>query len=213
MKIIRQSYRLQCAALLIVFVLLAGNVHGQSKKARPAGKSAKQTTALKEQTSFSSEGKISNSVKLPTDVLRQLAEYDGGELAKCQQDEFVRKSNAAEHFSASKINLDGDDQQPDLIVQAQTLCFMGAHNTTFWIFTKRSRNATPNYELTFDVAVDFLKILKTSANGYRNIETASHTAVELSTIIWKFDGLKYQPSECRLTDLTTNKVTKVKCNS
>ena len=211
MKNLRQSNRFQYAVLLIVSVLFAASVHGQSKKTRPAGKSANQTTALKEQTSFSSEGKILSSVELPLDILRQLAEYDGGELAKCQQDEFTRQSNAAKHFAASKVNLDGD-RQLDLIVQAQTPCFMGAHNTTFWIFTKRDKNAVPNYQLTFDIAVDFLKILKTSVNGYRDIETASHTAVELSTIIWKFDGRKYQRSECRLTNLTTNKVAKIKCN-
>lgn len=206
MKNIRQSNCLKFVALSIFFVFLFTNVYGQIKKNKPTEKSVRQT----EQTSFSSEGKISNAVKLPPDVFQKLAEYDDGQLEKCKQNEFLRQSNDTNYFAASKINLDGD-RQTDLIVQAQTPCFMGANNTTFWIFTGNVQKSASAYALVFDVAADFLKILRTSTKGFRDIETASHTAVELYTIRWKFDGQKYKQSQCTVTD-EYDKVTKVKCN-
>lgn len=211
MKNVYKSNYLRCALWLIVSVLLVSAVDGQSNTAKIRQKSGKQTAIRQEQASFSSEGKILSPVTLPEDVLQQLAEYDDGQLAKCQQEEFTRKANAASHFAASRINLNGD-KAPDLIVQARTPCFMGAHNTTFWIFCGKSGNAAPSYELTFDIAVDYLRILKTSTNNYRDVETASHTAVELYTIDWKFDGTRYRKNLCRITDLTTDKVSKVDCD-
>lgn len=202
MKIIyRSNPKMKYITLIMAFAIFASGVHGQTQK-------AKKKPIIKEQTSFSSEGKISKPVKIPENVLKQLGEYDDRQLEQCQQDEFSRKANAAEHFAASKINLNGD-QWLDLIVQAQTHCFMGAHNTTFWIFTGKSETT---YELTFDIAVDFLEILKTSTKGYRDIETASHTAVELYSVRWKFDSQKYQKSECKVRDSETEKMRKIKCD-
>lgn len=199
MKCVYQSNPSKYFFLLVIAIFSLTNVNGQSRK-------SKQTANLQGQNSFSSEEKVSSPVKIPQTILKQLAEYDDGQLEKCQQDKLTRKPNIAAHFAASKINLN-DDKQPDLIVQAQTLCFMGAHNTTFWIFTKSNRK----YDLAFDIAVDYLKILDTSSKGFRNIETASHTAVELYTINWKFDGEKYRQSECTVRG-ENDKVTKVECH-
>ena len=210
MNSIYQSIRSISAGLLIVFFLSLLNVYGQSQKTKQIKKPSKQEVILKEQTSFSSEGKISNRVKLPANILKQLSDYDSGRLAQCQQDEYTRKSNIAEHFAASQININRDGRT-DLIVQAQSPCFMGAHNTTFWLFINANQKSGGKYQMVFDISVDFLKILKTASNGYRDIETASHTAVELYTIKWKYDGQKYQKSECRLTD-EKNKTSKIDCN-
>jgi hypothetical protein len=178
---------LRLAALLIFGCLFASAVFGQTNnRDRPRAK------RVKEQISFSSEGNILNRVKLPKDILEQLSDYDNGQLKECQNGNW-RKADINDHFAASKININGDKQQ-DLIVQAQTTCFMGAHNTTFWIFARVGQRLSPGYELVFDLRADFLSILKTSTNGYRDIETASHTAVELYTTKWKFDGQKYQPA-------------------
>lgn len=159
------------------------------------------------QTEFSSEGKIKKAFKLPAAVLKQLGEYDEHQLGKCQKDTSLRKAKIIEHFAASALNFNGDNLT-DLIVQAQTPCFMGAHNTVFWIFTRSNKT---NYKMTFDIAADYLKILDSSTNNFRDIETASHTAVELYTIKWKFDGEKYQKSECTVRD-ENDKVSKVECN-
>ncbi len=170
----------------------------------------RRASQVKEQVSFGSEGEIKNAVKIPKNVLEQLAEYDDGRLKQCQSDEFSRQTNIAKHFAATKINLNGD-KQLDLIVQAQTSCFMGAHNTTFWIFTEVEQRLSPGHDLVFSIAADFMGVLKTSTNGYRDIETASHTALELYTTVWKFDGSKYEARVCKIEDFKTKKVTRVKC--
>lgn len=182
--------------LLLIFCFFSAQVFAQSKKSG--------------QTEFSSEGKIRKAVKLPASVLKRLGEYDERRLAGCQKDKFLRRTKAADHFAASAINFDGNAFS-DLIVQAQTPCFMGAHNTVFWIFTRSNQKPNAPYKMAFDIAADYLKVLNTSTSDFRDIETASHTAVELYTIKWKYDGEKYQKSECTVSD-ENDKVSKVECN-
>ena len=192
-----------------VILILAMPCIAQVKK-MPKPRVTKSITTSTEQTSFSSDGKIVKIIKLPKDVLLQLNEYDDGRLKQCQSGDWS-ESNITNHFAATKINLNGD-KQSDLIVQAQTICFMGAHNTKFWIFTDVGQRLSPGYELVFDMSADFLAVLKTATNGYRDIETGSHTAVEIYTTNWKFDGQKYQPRECKVENFTTKKVSRIKCD-
>jgi len=193
--------------LLAVF---SATIFAQAKGPSKNKTAGRRVAIAREQTNFGSETEINNKVKVPGDVLEQLGEYENGRLKECQSGNWAEK-NQSDHFAASRININGD-KQSDLIVQAQTLCFMGAHNTTFWIFTEIGQRLSPGYELAFDTRADFLRVLKTSTNGYRDIETASHTAVELFTTLWKFDGQKYQPRECKIENFTTKKISKVKCN-
>jgi len=195
----KSIYKLICSkyvAILLIFCCCLTQTFAQSKKS--------------EQKSFSSEGKIKKAVKLPANILKQLGAYDDRQLESCQKDKSLRKAKIADHFAASAINFNGD-RAMDLIVQAQTPCFMGAHNTVFWIFTRSNQKSNADYKLAFDVAADYLKVLDTSTKNFRDIETASHTAVELYTIKWKFDGEKYQKSECTVSD-ENEKISKVECN-
>ena len=198
-KIVKAKFHSNFVKFIVFSVITfsAATVTAQTKK--PHG----------EQSSFSSEEKISDAVDLPSNILKQLTEYDDGQLAKCQRDKLTRRSNIAAHFAAAEINLNGD-KLSDLIVQAQTLCFMGAHNTTFWLFTRTNSKSGRSYQPAFDIAADYLKILNSSTKGFRDIETASHTAVELYTIKWIFDGEKYRQSECTVSD-ENEKVSKIEC--
>jgi hypothetical protein len=165
----------------------------------------------KEQTTFGSESAFKYKVALPADVLQQLGEYDGGRLKQCQSGDWA-EANIKNHFAATKVNLNGD-KQLDLVVQAQTTCFMGAHNTTFWLFTDVGQRLSPEYELAFDISADYLAVLKTSTNGYRDIETGSHTAIEMYTTNWKFDGQKYQQRECKIENFVTKKISRIRCDN
>ncbi|MEJ7577578.1 MAG: hypothetical protein WKF74_11300 [Pyrinomonadaceae bacterium] len=170
----------------------------------------RRTQQTKEQISFGSETLIKRRVRIPQNVLNQLSDFEDGYLKRCQQDEYSRQQNIANHFAASALNINSDGQG-DLIVQAQTQCFMGAHNTTFWIFAKVAQRLYPGYDMIFAKRADFLGILKSSTNGYRDIETASHTTLETYTTIWKFDGQNYQPRLCTIQG-TTRKVVRVRCS-
>lgn len=164
-----------------------------------------------EQVSFGSETPISKPVKLPQSVLEQLSEFNNRRLADCQRMFDLRESNISKHFAASALRMNDDNEQ-DLMVQAQTRCFMGAHSTTFWIFAKVEQRLFPGYDLIFSASTDWLEVMKTYTNGYRDIQTAGHTALEVYTTIWRFDGQKYQPRECTIEDLRTKKVVRVRCS-
>jgi hypothetical protein len=195
--------------MAILFVGLA-MVSSAQIKGTPKSKSAKGVVAVKEQTLFGSEEDVKHKINIPKDVLEQLGEYDNRRLEQCQQGDW-RESKITNHFAATKISLN-DDKLSDMVVQAQTLCFMGAHNTTFWIFTDVGQRLSPGYELVFDKRADFLEVLKTTTNGYRDIETGSHTAVEMYTAKWKFDGQKYQPRECKVENFNTKRISRIKCD-
>ncbi len=164
----------------------------------------------KEQVIFESEKKILNPVVLPLSILVELSLYDHGQLIKCQQDKTQRRKNISRHFLASSMALNKDSAK-DMVVQATSSCFMGAHNTTYWIFTASSgQRKHPEFRLVFDIATDFLTVLDSSTKGFRDLKTSSYTAVELYTIVWKYDGERYQKSECTITDLN-EKVRVVMC--
>jgi hypothetical protein len=185
-------------AFLLIMLAGTANVHA---------KNGGSSQYAKEQTTFSSEEKISNAVKLPTSVLEQLAKFNDQQLEKC----LTLRANKADHFAATHVNINSDKRQ-DLIVQAQTPCFMGAHNTSFWLFTVNADKQTQNFQLTFDTAVDSLSVLKTYSQGFRDLETRSQTLNEIYTIRWRFDSRKYQPYKCKTINLKTNKVQNVRCN-
>lgn len=189
-------------ALFVISSLFSSIVLGQRRRRRQS----------REQISFGSEIPVAHRVKIPQAVLNQLADFEGGQLRRCQQDESSRKPDMADHFAASPMNINNDGRT-DLVVQAQTVCFMGAHSTIFWIFAEVEQRLYPRYDLVFSERADFLGIRKTSSKGYRDIETASHTATELYTIVWKFDGQKYQRRLCSTEDLSTNKVVRVRCSN
>lgn len=196
-----QRTRRQIPLIVITTLLLCSLTFGQSK----------QTRKVEEQISFGSETPIARPVKLPKSVLEQLTEFEDGRLKQCQQSD-SRESDISTHFAASAVNINNDGEQ-DLFVQAQTLCFMGAHNTTFWIFTKVEQRLFPGYDLIFSVRTDWLEILKKYTNGYRDIRTIGHTAIELYTTTWEFDGQKYQPRQCTIEDIRTKKVVRVRCST
>jgi len=189
-------------ALFIIISLFSPVVLGQRRRTRQS----------REQLSFGSEIPIVHRVIIPQAVLNQLADFEGGQLRRCQQSESSRKPTMADHFAASPMNINNDGQT-DLVVQAQTLCFMGAHSTVFWIFAKFEPRLYPRYDMVFSERADYLGIRKPSSSGYRDIETASHTATELYTIVWKFDGQKYQRRLCSTEDLSTHKVVRVRCSN
>lgn len=198
-----QRTRKQIPLIAIITLLLCSLTFGQSKR----------TPKAEEQISFGSETPIAKPVKLPKSVLAQLSEFEDSRLKQCQQSDLgLRESDISNHFAASVVNINNDGEQ-DLFVQAQTSCFMGAHSTTFWIFAKVEQRLFPGYDLIFSVSTDGLEILKTYTNGYRDIRATGHTAIELYSTTWKFDGQKYQPRQCTIEDLRTKKVVRVRCST
>jgi hypothetical protein len=162
------------------------------------------------QTSFGSEEPVKQPVKLPKDVLQQLVNENAEQLKNCLETDGGTEADLPKYFVASAIDINNDGQS-DLVVQAGEYCLQGAHNTAFWIFTKAGQEIAPGYELVFSRNTDWLGVLNTSMNGYRDIQTAGHTAIEIFSAVWKFDGSKYQPRVCTVENISTHKVVRVKC--
>jgi hypothetical protein len=166
-------------------------------------------SAPRVQTSFGSETPIKRPVKIPVEVVRQLIDENGEQMARCEELTHAHLS-PPEYFVASSFDINGDGLR-DLVIQAGDSCLQGAHNTPFWIFTKLPADVG-GYQLIFKTQTDWLDIRKTSTNGYRDIADAGHTAVTLFTTTLKFDGQKYQPRACTVENLRTKRVTRVACN-
>jgi hypothetical protein len=190
---------------LAVSTLAAAGTHAQrAPRARPQA----------EQTEFGSETVMSRPVNIPKEVTAQLLELDGGRLKECLKGEGQTVADVPKHFTASEVNVN-DDGARDLVVQAQSLCFMGAHLTVWWVFSKAGSGsgarATAAYDLLFSGGGDGLTVLKTATNGFRDIETVSFSGAgaQLYTTVWKFDGGGYKASLC--TVRKGRKVSRVKC--
>jgi hypothetical protein len=198
--------RTALALTLAVSTLAAPGTHAQRRRARTPA----------EQTEFGSETVMSSPVKMPKDVVAQMLETDGGRLKECLKEEGQTEADVPKHFAASEVNVN-DDGARDLIVQAQSLCFMGAHLTVWWVFSKNEgesgARSRPGYELVFTGGGDGLTILKTATNGFRDIETMSFSGAgtQFSYTVWKFDGGGYKASICTVRN--RGKVSRVKCQS
>lgn len=194
-------------AVVVTTLLMCSAATAQRKR---------RTRPLREQTSFGSETPTERPVKLPKDVISQLSNFDKEEIERCRnnyKDAGKGNNDISKFFAATALNIN-DDGEKDLVVQAtQPFCFMGAHNTSFWVFTVIEQRLYPGYDMVFAQRADFLSVLKTSTNGYRDISTAWHTALELYETVWKFDGQKYQPRSCSIHDFKTKKTVMVRCES
>jgi hypothetical protein len=160
------------------------------------------------QTSFGSETPIKRPAKIPADVLKQLWDENGKQIARCEELS-SHHLPPAKYFVASAIDINGD-RSPDLVIQAAEFCLQGAHNTPFWVFTKMPADVG-GYELVFKTQTDWLEIRKTSTTGYRDIAAIGHTAVTMFTTILKFDGQKYQPRTCTVENVRTKRTTRIAC--
>ena len=164
----------------------------------------------KGQTQFGPETPIARPVKLPQDVLEQLLEFkdefvedDVPRLRQWLKDNDETEADAPKYFAASDANIN-DDGAPDMIVQAESGPFVGAHLTTWWAFSKVEGRfgaaLTPGYAIVFSGRGDGLRILKTSTYGYRDIETTNFAGAgtQFYIRVYKFEGQEYRPRVCTL---------------
>ena len=77
---------------------------------------------------------------------------------------------------------------------------MGARTVGYWLLT----GAPGGYKLAFNHYEDALSILPTVTRRYHDLMVAgiSRASARISEMLLKFDGSKYQPASCWLTDQT-----------
>ena len=198
----RQSDVRQVIAAFLIITTLAFQVAiGQVRRARQP----------REQVSFGAESLVERPVPLPPDVLRQLTRFDNRRVEECQQS-LSRRPSIRDHFAASEINLNNDSRR-DLVVKAESTCFGGAHTRVFWVFLNVGQGRRSRYNLVFYTQTDFIKVLNTSRNGFRDIEAVRHTMRELYSTYWRHNGRGYRPRRCTHQVIEEERVTRIPCGS
>lgn len=160
-----------------------------------------------EQTSFGIEAApgeklIDKPVSIPEEALRALKISDTL-LGHCYGHRLTKpKSVLTSWFIGSEVHLAGPDEV-DLIVMPRDMnvspspnvCLLGAHTAPFWVLRKRNGK----YEMLFETDAEYLEILDSKTNGYRDIEEETYFISATVTNTNRFDGKKYRFFERRDT--------------
>jgi hypothetical protein len=161
--------------------------------------SASYAFSQRQQTNFGSEVDVQQPVKVPLSFRSQLSKDDKHKLERCQSeaDLNLKKQSWSDHFVGSSLTVRNRIGELDLlVVQGDSGCFWGAHNTQFWILSKK-KGAPPNsYRKLFEIRSDGLGISPRAKNIHPDVEVVSHTAVEGFTSKYRYLRGRYRETSC-----------------
>ena len=163
------------ARLLMATILATGAAAQTAKK-----------DSVHEQSSFNAEDEtVERPAALPEGVLIILRN-DPGILNTLKVDKLLPGQLPLAWFLASEIHLGGHDQTDLIVMGVGPL--RGANVNTFWIF----RKAPQGYELILNEVAHDLRVLRTRGKGYRDIRLAAVVSQAAVTLLYRFNGHKYQ---------------------
>jgi len=152
-----------------------GELIPESKSSRPS-----------EQRHFSAEvAGVDNPVAIPPSVLAILRQ-DKMVLNTLEYEDIFSEKIPLSWFSASAIHL--KPGEADLIVMGKE-SLAGANVVTFWVFCSTDHG----YKLVLTAPAHDLIVMNTRWKGHRDIELASESAVQFSSVLCRFDGEQYVP--------------------
>jgi hypothetical protein len=160
-------------ALLVLLILLGGRI------ADCRGPRAS------EQVDFSAED---TSVKKPVPMPKavwDILKADGPVPDTLEREHISPHTIPASWFLVSAIHL-SSAQKPDYIVMGEGP-LRGANVIPFWVFCATDSG----YALVLTAPAFGLTVKSTRWKGHRNIELDSATAVQISTVLLRFDGERY----------------------
>src|SRR6266566_205060 len=87
---------------------------------------------------------------------------------------------------------------PTFCFRAPSSCTMAAHTSGYWLLTRAARG----YKLAFNHYEDALSILPTVTRRYHDLMVLGigGPGARISEMLLKFNGSKYQPASCWLTN-------------
>jgi hypothetical protein len=151
-----------------------------------SAQSAKATSA--EQTHFSAEDEgVQRRTPVPDGVLAIISKDEDVQSALESEGESQLPNN---WLSASVVHLKDPDEN-DVVVMAVGI-LRGANVNRFWVFRPIGSG---RYQTILNGPAHDLVIKNSRSNGYRDIKLLSATAVAVSTLILKFDGIPHVQSE------------------
>lgn len=134
---------------------------------------------------------VRSPVAIPADVLDILRNDDNVKNV-LESANVAKQSLPMKWFSASSVQL-GPSAENDLVVVGMPPV-AGGNVAPFWIF----RGTRRGHELVLVAFAHDLIVRKSRSKGYRDIELASMSASQLSTVIFRFDGSKYQKHQSKI---------------
>ena len=150
-----------------------------------------------EQSTFAMEGvPLSHPVDLPENALQLMRK--NAFVLSCHEEGPSPKDIPGEWFVASEVHL-RTTHEADLLVMprdmsretskspADNACLFHAHSMPFWILIRNKAG----YIVGLEEHAQVLRVLRSTSNRYRNIETKLSNLNESTTWIFRFDGHQY----------------------
>src|ERR1044071_7370760 len=121
---------------------------------------------------------------------------DYSEVRECAEHEEGGASAAEEKMSVEPVDLNRDGVS-EYEVELSGTCMCGMVNCSIYLY----RQTATGYESILDDAAGYgFTLLKTSTNGYADVQVEAHkNAASLSRVIYKFDGKHYREARSTIT--------------
>lgn len=166
--------------IFLAILLCASSAAPQSRKRQQKSGLPKQVAVKQQVTEEEKQGVVEQLVsdgKLTMDCIKE----EGGPM---------------QIIGVDLIDLNGDGKR-ELQVYGQRGCACGARRCYQWIYRKRNNG----YELLLSAgAADEIHLLRTSTNGYLDLEVVDVSGNDFYLTTYKFDGSRYQRKECKMME-------------
>lgn len=139
------------------------------------------------QTVFELEGRVTNAVSIPADVIAVLKSEKIVDI--CFKTEGAGTNEEA-WFEAAEFDLN-DDKRADLIIKPTHWCLIGANQGPFWIF----QNVPDGYQKILSVSGLKLTILPRKGNSFNTIRISRVAEMKVSDTEFRFSHGKYHPAK------------------
>ncbi|MBK8185883.1 MAG: hypothetical protein IPK77_00695 [Cellvibrio sp.] len=131
-------------------------------------------------------------------------------LKKCITENNQKTDSFSKYFIVSKANLTKNPNETYFVrpaLEPYCMAFYGAHLFRYWFVKVDTTHSDLTFTLVLQGGGDGIAVLADETNGYKYISSTSHTAIELYTRIYRFNGTQYELVSCTLENLSTEKTT------
>ncbi len=131
-------------------------------------------------------------------------------LKKCITENNQKTDSFSKYFIVSKANLTKNPNETYFVrpaLEPYCMALYGAHLFRYWFVKVDTTHSDLTFTLVLQGGGDGIAVLADETNGYKDISSVSHTAIELYTRIYQFNGTQYESVSCTLENLSTEQKT------
>lgn len=156
-----------------------------------------------------SEEHSAAQITAPTGLLNFVLQSEPSDLENfedCLKNNNISKNDLSKLFIVSYANINSSYKNIYFVrpaIEPFCLTFYGAHLFRYWFVKANSLGSKPSFELLFKAGGDGISVLDSETNGYKDLESESHTAIEIYRLQLKYDGKKYKNAKCTVENIET----------